>query len=203
MAITDERKLNTPFEWFNNAANTTESKEFYEEGLNLPPDIRSSEMYADAVPFQAPVLEFGEDDGVVKRVRMALTLDNSVPNRRAWVAVDPWSSGWSSGSYDPETIMNRWLSKKDGPSYLPKIFGGTNGASEIPPLDTSAPMFTPRAGILTFGASRAEAGTAEASSIWIEGYIYVGRMQSEIAEGASLDVDADFVADYNAAKAAD
>lgn len=202
MAITEERKLGSTWEWLNSAGNTSDNKEFYEEGLPLLPDIRSSEMYAEAVPAIPPALAIGEDNGIVKRVRMALTLDNSVPNRRAWVAVNPWQSGWSSGSFDIEQIMNQWLSKKDGPGYLPKIFGGSNGATEIPPLDSSSPVFYPRAGILTFGASRAEAGTAETSSIWIEGYIYIGKMQSDIAGG--LDVgDADFVATYEAGKVAE
>jgi hypothetical protein len=180
MPITDARKLGSTWEWLNNVGNTSEGKEFYEEGLPLLPDIRSSEMYAEAVPQVTPTLAVGETSGVVKRVRMALTLDNSVPNRQAWVAVEPWASGWSSGSYDINTIMNRWLSKKDGPGYLPKFFGGTNGATEIPPLDNSSPVFYPRSGILTFGTARAETGTSPASSIWIEGYIYVGKMQNEL-----------------------
>lgn len=200
MEITDGRKLGSVFEWLNSAGNTSDNKEFYEEGLPLLPDIRSSEMYADAVPQVPPTLNFGEDDGIVKRVRMALTLDNSVPNKQAWVAVDPWASGWSSGNFDINTIMNKWLSKKDGPGYLPKIFGGANGATEIPPLDNSSPVFYPRAGILTFGSARSENGTATSSAIWIEGYVYVGRMQNEISGGAPEDYDADFVAVYNTAK---
>lgn len=200
MAITDNRKLGTAFEATTSTANTTENKAFYEEGVSLPPDIRSSEMYAEAVPYTPPTLAFGEDNGIVKRVRMALTLDNSVNDKRAWLTVNPWASGWSSGSYDPETLMNRWLSNKDGPGYLPKIFGGSNGDSEIPPLDATAPMFTPRSGLLTFGSARSEAGTSESTSIWIEGYVYVGKMQNEI--GGLDDIDADFLADYNGAKTA-
>lgn len=201
MPITDARKLGSTWEWLNNAGNTSEGKEFYEEGLPLLPDIRASEMYAEAIPQVPPTLNFGETSGVVKRVRMALTLDNSVPNKQAWVAVDPWVSGWSSGSYDIATIMNRWLSKKDGAGYLPKFFGGSNGATEIFPLDASSPVFIPRAGLLTFGSARAETGTSQASSIWIEGYVYVGKMQSEIS-GADADIEANFVEVYNAAKAA-
>ena len=203
MPITDARKLGSTWEWLNNVANTSDAKEFYEEGLPLLPDIRSSEMYAEAIPQVPPTLNFGETDAanIVKRVRMALTLDNSVPGKQAWVAVDPWASGWSSGSYDIATIMNKWLSKKDGAGYLPKIFGGSNGATEIFPLDASSPVFIPRAGLLTFGSARAEAGTSQATSIWIEGYIYVGKMQNEITGGSGeLDIDADFVAVYNAAK---
>ena len=201
MPITDARKLGSTWEWLNNAGNTSEGKEFYEEGLPLLPDIRSSEMYAKAIPQVPPTLNFDETSGVVKRVRMALTLDNSVPNKQAWVAVDPWASGWSSGSYDITTIMNRWLSKKDGAGYLPKFFGGSNGATEIFPLDATSPVFIPRAGLLTFGSTRSEAGTSQATSIWIEGYVYVGKMQSEMS-GIDADVDADFVAVYNAAKVA-
>lgn len=198
MAITDERKLGSTWEWLNNAGNTSEGKEFYEEGLPLLPDIRSSEMYAEAIPQVPPSLNFGEDNGVVKRVRMALTLDNSVPGQKAWVAVDPWQSGWSSGAFDINQIMNRWLSKKDGLGYLPKFFGGANGDTEIPPLDNSSPVFYPRAGLLTFGAARPESGTAQSESIWIEAYLYVGRMMSD-----SQEEDADFVAVYQAAKSAE
>lgn len=245
--ITDARKLGATFEALNSVGNTSQAKEFYEEALPLLPDVRSSEIYADPVPPVPPALEFGEDNGIVKRVRMALTLDNSVPNKQTWVAVDQWTADWSSGSFDVSSIMNRWLSKKDGLGYLPKIFGGINGDTEIPPLDPSAPIFYPRAGILNFGDSnslaavnvltaeamhlgeevtagqvtqvsdgmhseselyeqdfysQADAGTEAASSIWIEGYIYVGRMQSDIAGGTgeTPDYDADFVLVYNQAK---
>ena len=200
MPITDARKLGSTWEWLNNAGNTSEGKEFYEEGLPLLPDIRSSEIYAEAVPQVPPTLNFGETSGVVKRIRMALTLDNSVPNKQAWVAVNPWASGWSSGSYDIATIMNRWLSKKDGAGYLPKFFGGSNGGTEIFPLDASSPVFIPRAGLLTFGSTRSETGASQATSIWIEGYIYVGKMQSEMG-GIDADINANFVAIYEAAKA--
>lgn len=198
MSITDSRKLGSTWEWLNNVANTSDAKEFYEEGLPFLPDIRASEVFAEPVPPVPPTLNFGQTDsaGVVKRVRMALTLDNSVPNRRAWVAVNPWQAGWSSGSYDINTIMNRWLSKKDGAGYLPRFYGGTNGITEIFPLDATTPVFLPRAGVLTFGSARSEAGTSQATSIWIEGYYYVGKLLSE-----TFDADADFVAVYNAAKA--
>ena len=189
MAITDARKLGSVWEWLNSAGNTSEAKEFYEEGLPLFPDIRSSEMYAEAVPQVPPALAFGADDGIVKRVRMALTLDNSVPGKQAWVAVDPWATGWSSGAFDIATIMNKWLSKKDGAGYLPKFFGGSNGGTEIFPLDASSPVFYPRAGLLTFGATRAEAGTSTATSIWIEGYVYVGKMQSDMSVATAADID--------------
>lgn len=201
MSIKQERKIGSTWEQLNNVANTTDAKEFYEEGLPLLPDISASEVFGEAIPAIPPELAFGEESGVVKRVRMALTLDNTVNGNRAWVAVDPWQQGWSSGDYDINQVMNRWISKKHGNRYLPKFFGGVNGTNEIPPLDTSNPVFSPRSGVLTFGSNRSENGLGQSTSVWIEGYIYVGKMMDEMSGSADIDIG-DPVAEYKAAKAA-
>ncbi len=205
MAIADSVKINSPWELGNAKANTSGGKEFYEEGVALPPHVTPDKMFGEALPDSLPELAFGETDasGTVKRIRMALTLDNSVPGQESWFTVDPWQSGWSSGSYDISQLMTRWLSTADRPFFGVRLFGGNNGDTEIPPLDTSGPVFTARGGLARFvsGGRPAEAGTSVANSIWIEGYYYVGKMLDEVvADVEAGDVDVDFVETYNAAK---
>lgn len=184
MAIPESVKINSPWELGNAKTNTSGGKEFYEEGVALSPHVTPDKQFGEALPDTLPVLNFGETDasGLVKRVRMPLTLDNSVPGRESWFAVDPWQSGWSSGAYDLNEMMTRWLSTADRPFFGVKLFGGTNGDTEIPPLDDSSPVFTARAGLARFvdGGRPGEAGTAQSNSIWIEGYYYVGKMLDEV-----------------------
>ncbi len=188
MAISESVKLNSPWELGNAKTNTSGGKEFYEEGMPLSPHVTPDKQFGETLPETLPVLQFGETDatGLVKRVRMALTLDNSVPGRESWFAVDPWQSGWSSGSYDLNQMMSRWLSTADRPFFGVKLFGGTNGDTEIPPLDNSSPVFTARAGLARFvdGGRPNEAGTAQSNSIWIEGYYYTGLMLDEVVAQA-------------------
>lgn len=187
MAISDKVKINTPWELGNAKANTSDGKEYYEEGVALSPHVTPDKQFGEALPAELPTLEFGETDasGTVQRVRMALTLDNSVPGQESWFAKDPWESGWASSP--TEVIMNRFLSTADRPFFVTKLFGGNNGDTEIPPLDDSGPVFTARAGLARFtnGGRPSEAGTSEATSIWVEGYYYVGKMLNEVLDDAS------------------
>lgn len=181
MAIPDSVKLNSPWELGNAKTNTSGGKEFFEEGVALSPHVTPDKQFGEPLPSTLPVLAFGESNGVVKRIRMALTLDNSVPGQESWFAVDPWQSGWSSGSYDLEQMMSRWLSTADRAFFGVKLFGGTNGDTEIPPLDNSGPVFTARAGLARFvSGGRPELGTSETTSIWLEGYYYTGLMLDEV-----------------------
>lgn len=198
MAIPDSVKINSPWELGNAKANTSGGKEFYEEGVALPPHVTPDKQFGEALPNALPVLAMGEESGVVRRVRMPLTLDNSVPGNESWFAIDPWQSGWSSGAYDPSQLMTRWLSTADRPFFGVKLFGGNNGDTEIPPLDSSKPVFTARGGLARFIEGRPEAGTSQVTAIWIEGYYYTGKMLDEVI--ANPDIEADFVATYNAAK---
>lgn len=188
------------WKWLQGVANTNDNKQFYEEGLALLMDVGADEVYASPIPTTPPTLALGATsaDGVIKRVRMALTLDNSVPGNQAWVAVNPWALGWSSGSYDITQVMNKWVAPKHGPGYLPTFWGGGGGTTGIPPGDVSGPIFYPRAGLLTFQNTRSENGLAQATSIWVEGYVYTGLMQSDI--NSYLMQDHDFLATYLAAR---
>ena len=198
MAISNTTQVGSSWEALLDAANTSPNKAVYEEALRISPNVRAGEIFGESIPVLTTALANGATEGVLRKVRMALTLDNSV-GRTAWVAVNPWAAGWSSGNYDPATIMRRWLSKKDGDLFMPRYFGGANGATEIPPLDDSSPVFYPTAGLLAFESARSELGTAQTNSIWLEAYYYEGKMLSEMI-GYSSPIDADFVATCHAAK---
>lgn len=186
MAVNDNAKLNTSWEYVFDKVNTSEGKESYEEAVSL--DRR---QFGEAIPTDFAELAFGESEasGKVRRLRVPLSLDNSATGRQAWfLLIDPetrlpaWKSGWSSGSMVAGEINTRLLSEADNPRFRWKLFGGTNGGTEIFPLDASNPVITPRGGLARFVNGRAELGTTQATSIWAELYDYEGMMLDEVLE---------------------
>ena len=186
MAVNDNAKLNTSWEYVFDTVNTSEGKESYEEAAKI--DRR---LFGEPIPtdFNFQSLAFGDSHGVVRRLRVPLTLDNSATNRQAWfLLIDPvtrlpiWKAGWSSGSMVPGEINTRLLSEADHPMFRWKLFGGTNGNTEIFPLDASSPVITPRGGLARFVNGRSELGTTQANSIWAEVPDYTGMMLDEVLD---------------------
>lgn len=195
MAVNDNAKLNTSWEYVFDKVNTSEGKESYEEAVSI--DRR---QFGERIPTDFDELAFGESSGVVRRLRVPLTLDNSATGRQSWfLLIDPetraptWKSGWSSGGMIPGEINTQLLSEGDHSRFRWKLFGGTNGGTEIFPLDASSPVITPRGGLARFVNGRSELGTTQANSIWAELYDYSGMMLDEVLESlknstASIDI---------------
>ncbi len=184
MAVNDNAKLNTSWEYVFDTVNTSEGKESYEEAAKI--DRR---LFGEPIPIDFTDPAFGSSFGVVRRLRVPLTLDNSATNRQAWfLLIDPvtrlpaWKSGWSSGGMVAGEINTRLLSDADHSRFRWKLFGGSNGNTEIYPLDASSPVLTPRGGLARFVNGRSELGTTQANSIWAELYDYTGLMLDEVLE---------------------
>lgn len=194
MPVNDNAKLNTSWEYVFDKVNTSEGKESYEEAASL-----DRVAFGEAIPTDFAELAFGATEplGLVRRLRVPLTLDNSATNRQAWfLLIDPetraptWKQGWSSGAMIPGEINTRLLSEADHPRFRWKLFGGTNGGTDIYPLDASSPVITPRGGLVRFVNGRTELGTTQANSIWAELYDYGGMMLPEVLESLKTGVNA-------------
>ena len=184
MAVNDNAKLNTSWEYVFDTVNTSEGKESYEEAAKI--DRR---LFGEPIPTDFTDPAFGGSFGVVRRLRVPLTLDNSATSRQAWfLLIDPatrlptWKAGWSSGSMVAGEINTRLLSDADHSRFRWKLFGGSNGNTEIYPLDASSPVITPRGGLARFVNGRSELGTTQANSIWAELYDYTGLMLDEVLD---------------------
>lgn len=186
MAVNDNAKLNTSWEYVFDKVNTSDAKESYEEAASL-----DRGQFGESIPTDFAELTFGatEPSGKVRRLRVPLTLDNSATGRQSWfLLIDPatrsptWKSGWSSGSMVAGEIDTRLLSEADNARFRWKLFGGTSGNTEIFPLDASSPVMTPRGGLARFVNGRSELGTTQANSIWVELYDYTGMMLDEVLE---------------------
>lgn len=184
MPISDTRKLNTPWESLLSKANTSDSKEFYEEALPSYLDVHPAEQFGSAIPKIPPVLSFGQTLEGIKRVRMPLTRDNSTPT--GWVLLETWKSGWSSGSVAAnDVILTTGIGQKYGDGYLPTLWGGSSGNTQIFPLDPSSPVVKLRDGTVVTGSLRAETGTTQVNSLWIEFYVFAGDSLLTRLENAS------------------
>lgn len=189
MALTTDQKLEKVWEWFNNNADTSIGKQFYEETVPRASEVHGTEVFGELIPTTPPAIS----EGTVKKWYPAaeggdgwieMTVDRSVPNNRTWVALPTHSANWSSGSADTSQILKRLISPKYGKQYLVKVFAG-NG-SEIPQLDASDWTFDYSAGVLVFNsANRSETGNTPAASIKIKVFQYVGNSLLDVVIGAS------------------
>jgi hypothetical protein len=189
MALTTDQKLEKVWEWFNNNADTSTGKQFYEETIPRASEVHGAEVFGELIPPTPPAVS----EGVVKKWYpesaggdgwLAMTVDRSVPNNRTWVALPTHSGNWSSGSADTSAVLKRFISPKYGKQYLVKVFDG-NG-NEIPQLDSSDWTFDYAAGVLTFNsANRSETGNDATASIKIKVYQYVGNSLLEVVGSAA------------------
>lgn len=179
MALTSDQKLEAVWEWFNNNANTSIGKKFYEETIARTSEVHASDVFSEPVPAAPPAAS----TSVIKKWYPAaeggdgwihLTVDRSVGGNTTWVALPAHNDNWSSGSADTSQVMKGFVSPRYGKQYLVKAFDGND--NEIPQLDPSDWTFDYSGGVLVFNgvSSRAESGNTPADSIKIKVYQYVG-----------------------------
>lgn len=189
MALTTDQKLEKVWEWFNNNADTSIDKKYYEETISRASEVHGAEVFGELIPSSPP----SGSEGVVKKWYpvdvggdgwIAMTVDRSVPNNRTWVALPMHSSNWSSGSADTSAVLKHFISPKYGKQYLVKVFDGSG--NEIPQLDASEWTFDYASGVLMFNsANRSETGNDATNSIKIKVYQYVGNSLLEVLGSAS------------------
>ncbi|MEZ5537650.1 MAG: hypothetical protein R3F02_18775 [Thiolinea sp.] len=189
MALTNDQKLEKVWEWYNNNADTSVGKQFYEETIPRASEVHGAEVFGELIPPTPPAASAG----VVKKFWPAveggdgwlpLTVDRSVPGNKTWVALPEHSDNWSSGSADTSQVLSGFISPKYGKQYLVKVFDGND--NEIPQLDSSDWTFDYSAGVLVFnGANRSETGNSAADSIKIKVYQYVGNTLLDVISSAS------------------
>lgn len=189
MALTTDQKLEKVWEWFNNNADTSTGKAFYEETIPRSSEVHSSEVFGQAIPSIPPMATAG----VVKKWYPAaengdgmiyMTCDRSVGGNKTWVALENHSANWSSGSADVSEVLKGFIGPKYGKQYLVKVFDKND--NEIPQLDTSDWTFDYSSGVLVFNsANRSESGATPAASIKIKVYQYVGKSAAEMIEASA------------------
>jgi len=167
------------FKWMFGKSRGDNSSQFFEENITTSFDVHASEIYAQPIPSTPPTTT----NSIVKKWypstesgdgSITLTRDRKVNGGRCWVAVNNWSSNWSSGSADLTQIMKNFISPKYGRNYVVQVFDG-NG-NQIPELDNASWLFDYKAGVLTFETDRWETGNTVNDSIKIKTYQYVGSM---------------------------
>lgn len=186
MALTETQKLEKVWEWFNNNADTSTGKAFYEETIPRSTEVHSTEVFGQPIPSVPPLTTAG----VVKKWYPAaedgdaiihMTCDRSVGGNKTWVAMENHYASWSSGSADISEVLSGFIGPKYGKQYLVKVFDGND--NEIPQLDTSDWTFDYSSGVLVFNSeTRPESGNTPADSIKIKVYQYVGKSAAQMIE---------------------
>ena len=169
------------FKWMMNKARGDSNGQYYEENIPTVVDVHASDIYAQAISNTPPA----SSNGVIKKWytgdvgMLTLTCDKKYNGNRVWVALNSWSSSWSSGSGDVTKIMKNFVSPKYGSGYVVQVYDGSG--NQISLLDASSWLFDYKAGVLTFEADRTETGSTTASCIKLQVYQYVGNMLSQAA----------------------
>ena len=175
---TDETKLRKTWKALQNKGDTSAGKKFFEERIPFTPVLHANEIWADEVPNTPPA----NTTSTIKKWypgdlgRLVLTRDRSVPDAKAWVALETWQSNWESGSGNVSQILKDFVSPKFGQEYEVRVYKGDG--TRIYPLDDVSWVFDYGSGILTFEQDPGESGDTQAESIQIEVYQYVGEKVS-------------------------
>jgi hypothetical protein len=121
---------------------------------------------------------FEENIPRIRVVDLRLTLDRGVPGNKAWVLKETWQGTWDSGSGDKSDMLTRLIDPAmGGPLYVAEVYGGSSmGNARIPELHTSDWSLDYDAGVLVFNSeNRTETGSAQADSIRVKCYQYIGK----------------------------